>query len=167
MGWVEDKFLDDQAYSDLLPTLWNDIRDSVGLAVREFNEFNEKTKGHATTVSAKDCTARPGDCIRVQKNHPSSYSIEVFIDVPNRCIRTALSTEPDKGKSVCGYRLQPGRAALECFMTDKTTRVDSLASIEEVCRVAIGAFLFGKEETISRPLGPHMRGPSGSLDWAH
>jgi hypothetical protein len=54
MGWVENTFADELAHMESIGTLWNAMRDSVGVAVQE---FTKRTSGCGITLTRKDCRA--------------------------------------------------------------------------------------------------------------
>lgn len=136
MGWVENKFTDELAHMGSIGTLWNAMRDSVGVAVHEFTEC---TSGCGVTLTRKDCRANGQYCIRVEKGQPLS-SIELFLDEEDKALKISLSTEPEQTKRMCGYWLTPNRLGLEFF--DIVDEVTAPLSAETACEKALSEFLF-------------------------
>jgi hypothetical protein len=69
MGWVEEKFLDKIAIGKLTQPLWDGLRDSIGMAVMEFQHAVPSSH-----LARKDCTSRGNFCIRIEK--PNGTSLE-------------------------------------------------------------------------------------------
>jgi hypothetical protein len=130
MGWVEDEFLDHEAYERLTPRLWDAVRDACGAALLEFNA----RMGSTPIFELRDCTARGAFCLRIQKM-AEKPSIEVFLDIKERSVNIALRG----GKTplhVCGYRLSVTRELLE--FVDK----EGALTADQVCRKALREFMF-------------------------
>jgi hypothetical protein len=133
MGWVEQEFIDEQTYRQGVPALWDAIRDSIGLAVAEFNERLDGLQ----KITAADCTARGRWCRRISKADGSN--IEIFFDEADRTLRTSTNSA-EQPSLVCSYRLKKDRSGLElyCDSPDGTSPL----SVDEGCRVALRSFLF-------------------------
>jgi hypothetical protein len=139
MGWVENRFLDEEKYEETLSSLWNEFRDALGTAVKEFSR--RVSGSNSAPLSRKDCTARGNQyCVRLQKSHPDE-SLEVFIDENDKSLKTALQSEPSVIKTVCNYRLKADRSGLEFAAPNAENGFTSLG-IEAACEMAIGSFLF-------------------------
>src|SRR5580700_7445231 len=135
MGWVEKRFTEELAYTNGIEALWNAVRDSVAVAVQEFNKRTN------AGVIRNDCRARGQYCIRVAKGGPKFSSIEIFLDEEERWVKASVPSEPETVQRVCGYRLKKDAPSLEFFRTDSTGDNPSL-SVDDVCELALGDFLF-------------------------
>jgi len=147
MGWIKNKYLDDKTYLDGLVQLWDGVRDSIGLAVIEFNQYANGSVTH------KDCTARSEYCVRIEKE---GGSIEVFIDPMTRCVKK--STKPGEDAIICKYRPRQDHLGLE-FSNDG----DALGP-EEVCKRALESFLF-PARTQANPQSQSSSGAPTKDEW--
>ncbi len=131
MGWVEDTFLEHQAYERETPNLWNKVRDSVWQSEAE---FNARTKGSIDNLDVSDCTANGRFCLRLHKSVSDSI-LELFLDEKQRCLKISGLSKP-----ICSFHLTSDRKELEFFSKDgESVRP---ISVEDVCKRAIGDFLF-------------------------
>jgi hypothetical protein len=132
MGWAEDEFLDNLAYEREIPGLWDRVRESVALAVQE---FNARVLGTAhSPVDLSDCSAEPLCC----RLHKDNSKLVVRLNEDQRLLTTSSNGAP--GKTICHFRLAPGRSALELFL--KENDVTTPISIDEGCKRAIREFVF-------------------------
>lgn len=82
MGWIKERAADHRATIAFITPLWNSLRDSIGAAVREFNEtFN------VPGVDRSDCEARAMPCVRVAK--PGQF-IEIFLSESGQSIKSVI-----------------------------------------------------------------------------
>jgi len=133
MGWVEQAFQDRLAYGQSLPTLWNEVRDSIGQSVVE---FNGRTEGSGLSIAVKDCAARGKFCIRVLKVPDQSF-VELFLDEDMRCFK--ISQAGSESKNVCGYELTPDKAALTFFI--ESADGHRAISPDDACKSALHLFI--------------------------
>src|SRR5258708_203678 len=137
MGWVEDRFQERAIYRLKLGDLWNDLRDSVGTAVQEFNArlFGIIT---GSAVKLQNCSARGQYCLRLQKSDSLGGAIiEIFLE--DEALKTSLvNGHPDR--VCCFYRVNTDRSGVEFFRNTETGPV--VISAEEACQMALDEFLF-------------------------
>jgi hypothetical protein len=108
MGWVEDKFLDQIAAGQTIGQFWNDVRDSAGDAL---DEFNRRAVADEFRIECKECKSNGRYCVRVIKKQ--GQSIELFL---NESAHTLMvRTAPAEEKEVCHYRLKSDRSGFEFF----------------------------------------------------
>jgi hypothetical protein len=134
MGWVKDRLTN---YPQFTPKLWDELKDSIGVAVMEFNDSTSNAADNH--LEAKDCTSMGKYCRRVSKAY-GAVSVEVFLDEATKMLKIA----PDV--SICGYRIRPDRAAAEFFKD--TPEGPFGIPVEEACRMAIEEFIF---KPLSKP----------------
>jgi len=136
MGWVEDEFQERSDYEQFVPQLWNAMRDSIGVAV---TEFNKHTSDAATNhLTAGDCTAMGKYCRRVAKRF-GSVSVEIFLEEKEKALKT--STDPAQpANPICGYRIKADRSGAEFF--ENRTEGSVGISTEDACRRALKQFIF-------------------------
>jgi hypothetical protein len=133
MGWVEDRFQNDSDFKKFVPQLWDAMRDSIGVAISEFNAHSEDaSKKH---LEAVDCLSMGHYCRRVTKGH--GPSLEIFLQDKKR--KLMVRQDGATFKEVCGYRIKRDRTGAEFFYEPSGTSVD----IEVACRAALEIFIFG------------------------
>jgi hypothetical protein len=132
MGWVENRFLDEVAYSREIPKLWNKVRDSLGQSA---SEFNARIKSVGPEVSITDCMAKGKLCVRLQRDEST---IEIFLNASERALKTYTPNSPDK--TVAHFRLTPARDELEFFVERDGITIG--ISVDGICELAVASFLF-------------------------
>jgi hypothetical protein len=134
MGWVEKRFSDHLRLTREIPRLWDQVRDSIGQAVLEYNARTDGSRNH---IDHTDCTARARLCARLHQTRDGS-TIEVFLNEDDASLRTA--TRDGTENIVCHYRLMANAEGLEFFVNkDADTRA---VSVVDACEMAIRAFIF-------------------------
>jgi hypothetical protein len=132
---VNDRFDEQLAYAAAVPKLWDRMRDSIGEAIREFNERTSCTPNtlqHGACVEGKYCT-------RIHKAIDSS-SIEVCLEEGARTLNISRQGRRSPEK-ICGYRITEDRKSAEFFIQDPDGRARSM-SVDEACQRTIGEFIF-------------------------
>jgi len=134
MGWVEDKFLDKIAIGKLTQPLWDGLRDSVGLAVIEFQEMVP-----SATLRSKDCTSRSSYCIRVERNNGTS--LEIYLDTSAQLVHIGSGADE---VLICSYRLNVDRSNLEFYKEISLCGKSSFETLtaEAVSKMALEKYLF-------------------------
>ena len=134
MGWVRTKAIHEPR---VVPQLWDEMRDSIGNAVAEFNALESNASDASSEhLDAKDCTAMGIYCRRVTKAF-GAISIEVFLQEEDRTLRTSRSV-------VCRYRIRSDGSKAEFFLDKPEGSV--AISTEEACRLALEEFIFQRPE---------------------
>jgi hypothetical protein len=132
MGWVGDKFQNDSDFKTFTPQLWNAVRDSIGVAVEEFNAHTSDAS--FKHLEATDCTSMGTYCRRITRG---ASSIEVFLNDRTRTL--GVKMDAATRKEVCGYRIKEDRTGAEFFFKSTGDAMD----VEIACRVALEVFIFG------------------------
>ena len=132
MGWVEDRFQNDSDFKTFVPQLWNAMRDSVGVAISEFNAHTSDAS--SKYLEAKDCASMGSYCRRVSKG-AGPNSIEVFLQEKKRL----LEVKSDGIMPICGYRIKADRSGAEFFLVPTGDPI----SVDEACQIALEKFIFG------------------------
>lgn len=135
MGWVQDRFREQAAVAKYLPILWAQMRDSIGIAVEE---FNQGTAGTVDGASAVDCRAMGRFCRRVTKT--TGQILEVYLDEPNHLLKTAAEQGADE-VVVCAYRWSAERGGMEFVRESEGVPAEPM-SAERACELALSPFLF-------------------------
>jgi hypothetical protein len=133
MGWVKERFSEQQTYLAEVPKLWDKMRDSIGSAVIEFNEQTAET---GNTLGRADCTAKGKFCVRINKVLDNS-SIEIYLDESERSLNTFRGNGRSTNKRVCGYRIVQGGKNVEFFGEDGNE-----ISVDQACEKALAEFIF-------------------------
>jgi hypothetical protein len=132
MGWVKARLDEYRAYSKLLPAFWDQMRDSMGAAVAEFNNCAKIIFDDQVTMN--DCQAKGRFCARLTRH---SISIEVFLCEEKRLLQTYQHGKDTR--TVCAYRFTP-ESGMEWYV-----EIDGIAnsvSVEAACERALSGFLF-------------------------
>jgi hypothetical protein len=139
MGWVGNRIRETEELPKHLPSLWNSMRDSIGMAVSEFKQryASDAAEEH---LSAVDCSAMGRFCRRVTKAF-GSVAIEVFLEEKAGTLNTSAWMGLPSS-TVCRYRLAAGKAEAE-FFTDGADGPRTL-HVEGACRMALESFIFIK-----------------------
>jgi hypothetical protein len=133
MGWVEEKFQNDSDFKVFVPQLWDAMRDSIGIAISEFNAHSEDvSKKH---LEAVDCSSMGSYCRRVTKGY--GPSLEIFLQEKKRTLM--IKQDGSTFKSICGYRIKRDRSGAEFFYEPTGDSMD----VEVACRAALEIFIFG------------------------
>jgi hypothetical protein len=135
MGWVDDTFRERIASETEVPKLWDSLRDSIGLAVEE---FNRRTAASLDTLERNNCMAMGRHCLRVRRTLGGS-AIEVFLDEQNQSLTVARN---GLNKLVCGYRLSKDLSQAEFFIQKEGDTPERMLPVEEACRRALKELLF-------------------------
>jgi len=135
MGWVEDRFQNEADFKKFVPQLWNAMRDSIGVAISEFNShMGDKSGEH---LEATDCTSMGTYCRRVTRGS-GPISIEIFLNAKTR----TLTARQDGATliTVCGYRIRHDRTGGEFFLESTGDSIE----VDIACRGALETFIFGR-----------------------
>lgn len=133
MGWVEDRFVEREAYAQGVHALWNEVRDSMGRSKTEFNRLTANTR-HVLNTS--DCHARGAFCLRVSRTPTEAATLELFLDEGGRFLKSSTgSGQPDV--TVCAFRIAEDRSRLEFYVEGEGT-----ISADRACERAASSFLF-------------------------
>jgi hypothetical protein len=136
MGWVEDKLKEPADFANFVPQLWDEMRDSIGRAISEFNAHTSDAADDF--LAAKDCTAMGRYCRRISKGF-GKLSIEVFLEEKGNLLKTSIVPHgPDR--SVCEYRINADRSGAEFFIRDAEGTL--VISPEKACQRALEDFIF-------------------------
>lgn len=136
MGWVEERFAAQELIKRQTPLLWQQMRDSIGAAVTEYNTRVAETD-HGLTLT--DCSAREY-CRRIEKKklQPLRY-VEVFLDVEGNTL--SIFTFPGNTTTiVCGYAELQDNSQMRFFMQKGSS--NEHLSADEACELALEDFLF-------------------------
>lgn len=135
--WIRERFLDEEAVVRFTDQLWNDVRDLVGLAVQDFNEFAPKYESLAS-VTSRDCTSR-ANCIRIERierSVPIPDFIEMFLDEATRTLCTSRKHENQRPNStICRYGPNGERTGLRFLSLSGEEW-----STNDACKAALGSF---------------------------
>ena len=137
MGWVKDRFDEQAVYAAEVPRLWNRLRDSIGVAM---SEFNERAGGTPNTLGRTDCRAKSDYCTRILKSIDNS-SIEVYLDERSQSLNASRGGHTAAGK-ICGYRITEDRKGAEFFVQEPHETALRAISVDEACQKAIAEFIF-------------------------
>jgi hypothetical protein len=141
MGWVKDRFDEQAVYAVEVPRLWNRMRDSIGVAIRE---FNERTTGTPNSLDRTDCRDKGGYCTRILKAVDNS-SIEVYLDERSQSLNASRGGHTAAGK-ICGYRITEDRKGAEFFVQDAEGNARAL-TVDDACEMALSEFIFPTTST--------------------
>jgi hypothetical protein len=134
MGWVDDRFQNDADLKKFVPQLWDAMRDSIGVAISEFNAHSEDAS--KKYLEAKDCTSMGTYCRRVTKGSGPTC-IEVFLQEKKRTL--ALRQDGGTHQKVCEYRIKRDRSGAEFFFDGTGNPIE----VDDACRMALEIFIFG------------------------
>ena len=130
MGWVKNRFAEEELYRSGLQSLWDQVRDAIGEAVAEFNEQME----NPNAITHSPCMANGKYCIRVRKTADES-TIEIQLNPKNRTL--GISPKGHGHKEICVYRAADDRSSRLKFVLSGEE-----ISAEAACIAALGEFLF-------------------------
>jgi hypothetical protein len=136
VSWVDDEFKERIAINSGTIALWNAMRDSIGLAVSEYNRRVAETDSQ---LSRSDCSAKSRFCVRVEMKRKDRF-IEIFVE-ENEPVLNVGSQAEQESREICRYRVNADRSGLELYLK-KPDQTTSTITPEEACKLALHDFLF-------------------------